>query len=159
MNSRQAVLDRKNSEFWDELCGSAMARGLGINKISKKALRKYDDHYLSFYPYLKKYFFSDEIKGKKVLDIGPAFGTPGQVFMNSGADYYAIDIARKPVEMIDYRKKIMNRINDRKAIQASALNIPFKDSSFDYVFALGVIHHTGNMKKSLSEIYRLLKCP
>ena len=41
--------------------------------------------------------------------------------------------------------------------QASVLELPFEDASFDFVFSNGVLHHTKDDKKGLKEIYRILK--
>lgn len=42
-------------------------------------------------------------------------------------------------------------------IQGSVLKLPFKKSSFDFVFSNGVLHHTTSTEKGLDEIYRVLK--
>jgi len=41
--------------------------------------------------------------------------------------------------------------------QASVLDLPFDDESFDFVFSNGVLHHTINTTKGLSELYRVLQ--
>ncbi len=41
--------------------------------------------------------------------------------------------------------------------QASVLELPFPDKSFDLVFSNGVLHHTRDTRKGLDEIYRVLK--
>jgi hypothetical protein len=49
---KQGQVSDKNSEFWDELCGSGLARYLGISDSSPESLKKFDDWYFNFYPYL-----------------------------------------------------------------------------------------------------------
>ncbi len=41
--------------------------------------------------------------------------------------------------------------------QASVLEIPYPDATFDYVVSSGVIHHTPDPKKAFSELVRVLK--
>ena len=41
--------------------------------------------------------------------------------------------------------------------QASVLDLPFDDESFDFVFSNGVLHHTTDTSKGLSELYRVLQ--
>jgi ubiquinone/menaquinone biosynthesis C-methylase UbiE len=41
--------------------------------------------------------------------------------------------------------------------QASVLDLPFDDESFDFVFSNGVLHHTTSTTKGLSELYRVLQ--
>jgi ubiquinone/menaquinone biosynthesis C-methylase UbiE len=40
---------------------------------------------------------------------------------------------------------------------ANGEELPFQDSSFDIVTAMGVLHHTPNIDKAIEEIYRVLK--
>ena len=49
----QPALDDRNAAFWDELCGTSLARSLGINDASAESLRRFDDAYLGHYPYLE----------------------------------------------------------------------------------------------------------
>ncbi len=44
-----------NAAFWNEPCGSHAARMLGVTDASIESLRKFDDWYLDFYPYLNSY--------------------------------------------------------------------------------------------------------
>jgi len=41
--------------------------------------------------------------------------------------------------------------------RASLLRLPFADSQFDVIYSYGVIHHTSDPKKAVSEISRVLK--
>jgi hypothetical protein len=36
-------VSQKNAEFWDELCGSHLAKSLGITDSSVESLKKFDD--------------------------------------------------------------------------------------------------------------------
>ena len=44
-----------------------------------------------------------------------------------------------------------------RAIQGSALDMPFPDESLDFVFSIGCFHHTGNVQRCLDETYRVLR--
>jgi ubiquinone/menaquinone biosynthesis C-methylase UbiE len=41
--------------------------------------------------------------------------------------------------------------------RGDVLALPFNNESFDFVFCNGVLHHTTDLKKGLSELYRVLK--
>ena len=78
MVSTQQQIDRENSAFWNELCGTIEARKLGITDSSKESLAKFDAWYLGFYPYLLPIVQPERMKGRKVLEIGLGYGTLGQ---------------------------------------------------------------------------------
>ena len=79
-----------------------MAREAGITGESEDDVRRFDELYLGFYPYLEGYVPAD-LTGKKVLEIGLGFGTLGQMLASRGADYYGVDIAAEPVAVMRRR--------------------------------------------------------
>ena len=64
MSVNQGAIDAGNARFWDELCGSALARSLGIEDASAESLRRFDDAYLALYPYLDAYLDADRPVGR-----------------------------------------------------------------------------------------------
>ena len=46
---------------------------------------------------------------------------------------------------------------ETQAVQGSALALPFEPASFDQVIAIGSLHHTGDLRKALDEVHRVLK--
>lgn len=154
MSSNQ--IDKRNAEFWNELCGSAFARSLGIHDLSPESLRRFDEAYLRFYPYLGQYVFSEHLKGKMVLEIGLGYGTLGQLLVSEGCRYHGLDIAENPVAVMQYRLAHCGLDRYPTVQIGSALQIPYRDSSFDYVYSIGCLHHVGNLSKAVSEVYRVL---
>jgi ubiquinone/menaquinone biosynthesis C-methylase UbiE len=151
-------IDQANAQFWDELCGSWLAVSLGINEVTPGNLRLFDDAYFSLYPYLHEYFVGESLEGNKVLEIGLGYGTLGQALAEEGCDYHGLDIAAGPVAMMRYRLSQLEGSNWKGKVQiGSVLNIPYMDSSFDYVYSIGCLHHTGDIERSVSEVYRVLK--
>ena len=153
----QAVTDSENAAFWNELCGSQMARSLGITGDEPEALRRFDDQYFAFYPYLRGYVDRHDLDGRQVLEIGLGFGTLGQYIAERGAVYHGLDIAPTPVEMMRHRLRMLGTAADERVVQGSALEIPFPDESFDYVFSIGCLHHTGDLERSVREVHRVLR--
>ncbi len=149
-------IEQKNAEFWNELCGSGLAQSLGINEINPENLHRFDQAYLGIYPYLKQYVSEEELKGKKILEIGLGYGTLGELLASCGCDYFGLDIAPNAVEMMRYRLAQLGENDKEKVKVASALDIPYEDGSFDYVYSIGCLHHTGNLSKSISEVHRVL---
>src|SRR5688572_15884904 len=108
----QQALDGKNADFWNELCGSGLARSLGIHTISSESLGKFDAAYMALYPYLGKYVFKENLSQKKVLEIGLGYGTLGQILTLCGCCYYGLDIAAGPVAMMKYRLGLLGQNGD-----------------------------------------------
>jgi SAM-dependent methyltransferase len=150
----QQGIDESNAEFWDTLCGWNLAQRAGITGQGPDDLRRFDELYLGFYPYLERYVPSD-FAGKKVLEVGLGYGTLGQLIASRGADYHGADIAAGPVAVMRRRLSWLGRPEDNVQ-QASVLELPFADGSFDYVYTIGCLHHTGDLDRSVQEVHRVL---
>ena len=151
---KQELIDESNAAFWDTLCGSNLARSIGITGRDPDDLRRFDEVYLARYPYLEPYVPRD-LSGKKVLEIGLGFGTLGQFLVDRGAEYHGADIAAEPVAMMRKRLEWLGRPGDVRL--ASALELPWEDETFDYVYTIGCLHHTGNLPRSIEEVHRVLR--
>jgi SAM-dependent methyltransferase len=150
----QQAIDQSNADFWNTLCGWGMAQEAGITGESEDDLRRFDDLYLAFYPYLERYV-PERLTGKKVLEVGLGFGTLGQLLAERGADYYGVDIAFQPVAVMRKRLTWLGRAKEQVR-QASVLALPFEDESFEYVYSIGCLHHTGDLRESVREVHRVL---
>jgi len=152
----QAEIDALNARFWDELCGSTMARGAGVTDDSAESLRRFDAAYMGFYPYLERYLPAPSPSGR-VLEIGLGYGTLSQLLAERIGDYHGLDIAPGPVQMVRHRLNLMG-IGDpeRRVRQGSALAIPHPEKSFDYVYTVGCLHHTGDVPRAVAEVRRVL---
>lgn len=145
----------ENAEFWDELCGSGLARTLGITDSSIESLAKFDNWYFDFYPYLPRHIPFDLLSGKDVLEVGLGYGSVSQRIAESGANYSGLDIALGPVKMANHRLSQLNLPG--RAYQGSILNPQFDQESFDYVIAIGCLHHTGDLKLAIERCRELLR--
>jgi SAM-dependent methyltransferase len=151
----QQDVDQANARFWDEMCGTKLARRLGIVDSSPESLRKFDDWYFHIYPYLTKHVPFDRLNGKRVLEVGLGYGSVCQRICEAGAIYSGLDIAAGPVHLANLRIRRLGAHGD--AGQGSILRAPFPDDSFDYVVSLGCFHHTGDLAGAIGESHRVLK--
>jgi SAM-dependent methyltransferase len=151
----QQTIDRSNAAFWDTICGTHLARSAGITGRGEDDLRRFDQVYLGMYPYLERYVPVD-LTGKRALEIGLGFGTLGQLLAVRGADYHGADIAAEPVALMRQRLEWLGRPAENVK-QASALELPWPDETFDYVYSIGCLHHTGDVPRSVDEVYRVLR--
>lgn len=152
--SSAPAVDGLNSSFWNELCGSALARSLGIKDSSVPSLKRFDDWYFDFYPYLLPFVNAAGLEGKRALEVGLGYGSLSQKIAEAGATYTGLDIAAGPVAMVNHRLRQQGLSGE--AVQGSVLECPFPDLSFDVAVAIGSLHHTGNLALALAELRRVL---
>ena len=152
----QSETDIRNAAFWNELCGSGLARSIGITDRTPESLRKFDEAYMAMYPYLARYVTAENLTAKRTLEIGLGYGTLGQLIALRGCQYHGLDIADGPVEMMRYRLALLGKEAGARVQKGSALDIPYPDGIFDYVYSIGCLHHTGDLPKAVSEVYRVL---
>jgi SAM-dependent methyltransferase len=145
----------KNSQFWNELCGTHLAKSLGIADSSPASLKKFDDWYFDIYPYLFDHIPFGELQGKDVLEVGLGYGTVAQKIAESGANYSGLDIAAGPAEMANHR--LQQAGLSGRAVQGSILNPPFPAESFDVIVAIGCLHHTGDLQLAINNCWKLLR--
>ena len=156
--SGQTATDARNAAFWDELCGSALARQVGVEDASAESLARFDAAYMASYPYLESYVPAS-FAGADLLEIGLGYGTVSSLLIERRARYHGVDIAQGPVEMVRHRLRLAGQGQDAEArvIQASALELPFEDGRFDYLYTIGCLHHTGNTPRAVTEVHRVLR--
>jgi SAM-dependent methyltransferase len=153
----QAEIDVRNAGFWDELCGTTFARSVGVTDTSPESLARFDAAYLDFYSYLESYLPPPGTSGR-VLEIGLGYGTLGQALAQRGLDYSGLDIAEGPVAMMRHRLANAGIDRPEERVQVgSALGIPHPDASFDHLFSIGCLHHTGDLPRSIAEVHRVLR--
>jgi SAM-dependent methyltransferase len=153
----EPALDDRNAAFWDELCGTNLARELGISDASEESLARFDEAYFALYPYLLGYFPRETVEGRRLLEIGLGYGTLGEAIARLGADYHGLDLAAGPVAMMRARLARVEGARPEQVVQGSALELTFADAAFDQVVAIGSLHHTGDLFRAVSECRRVLR--
>lgn len=69
-----------------------------------------------------------------------------------------VGIDLSEINIADAKNRMENSDLDGIAYQqATSLDLPFEDNTFDFVFSNGVLHHTPDCAKGVSEIVRVLK--
>jgi SAM-dependent methyltransferase len=153
----QPRTDEQNAEFWDELCGTGLATQMGLPDTSPASLATFDEAYFGLYPYLRPYLLEPIGGRNRTLEIGLGYGTVSQALAEAGHDLRAIDIAPMPVAIVRQRLTSLGFADAaERAVVGSALELPYEDGRFDYVYAIGSLHHTGNLAGAVAEVQRVL---
>jgi SAM-dependent methyltransferase len=158
MATTQTEVDARNASFWDELCGTTLAKQLGVTDDSPESLERFDGYYLGLYPYLEGYLPEASAGAGRLLEIGLGYGTVSQILASRRFDYHGLDIATGPVEMVRHRLGLLgvDRADERVRV-GSVLEAPHPDASFDHVVAIGCLHHTGDLAGAVAEVHRILR--
>ena len=92
---------------------------------------------------------------ENILDDGCGSGRYSLALKEMGAkNVTGIDVSSNSIAFANK----MNPFDDNVFFkQASVLELPFEDASFNFVFSNGVLHHTTDTLQGLSEIYRVLE--
>lgn len=99
-----------------------------------------------------------ELKGKRVLEIGPGAGGHSALFAKHGAVMASADITYQRARATQAKFELMDdAASGCQALQCDAENLPFADGAFDIVYSNGVLHHTASTEKAIAEAYRVLK--
>ncbi|MCX6707508.1 MAG: class I SAM-dependent methyltransferase [Candidatus Woesearchaeota archaeon] len=113
-----------------------------------------EEDFAAYKSRLRKILPSSVYSGKICLDGGCGQGAISSMMSEKAKRLYSVDISRKALEIT--RKRLANPSNVVLK-RASLLELPFENDYFDAVVSNGVIHHTTNPVKALSELERVLK--
>lgn len=155
MNNEET--NSSNSEFWDEMCGTNIAKVLGIQDDSSDSLQKFDQWFFAFYPYLDFHLKSIIETQGKVLEVGLGYGSVATLLLSQGVEYHGLDIASGPVQMANNRATQL-RCSRTVAQIGNVLDLSsFNEGGFDAVVAIGSLHHTGDFDLAVKELSTILK--
>jgi 2-polyprenyl-3-methyl-5-hydroxy-6-metoxy-1,4-benzoquinol methylase len=102
-----------------------------------------------------RYVDFSAVAGRDVLEVGCGSGIAVQLFAEAGANVTAVDLTPWAVETTRARLEAFGLYGEVR--EADGEDLPFEDASFDLVFSWGVIHHTSDMGRALSELVRVLR--
>ncbi|MBL25479.1 MAG: hypothetical protein CMM48_16480 [Rhodospirillaceae bacterium] len=101
---------------------------------------------------------------ERYLEIGCGQGTDSYFLcshVETSAEHIAIDYSKESVErarnFVDEAKDIfdLNIVPDFR--HGNALDLDFQSEEFDFVYSMGVLHHTPDPQKAVDEVFRVLK--
>jgi SAM-dependent methyltransferase len=147
-------------EYWDR-------NTLGLQYVSDPALvpgtREFFDH---IRPWMNPWKFpwimqridreSRSLAGKHLLEIGCGMGFDSVEFLKRGVRVTAIDLTESAVR-IARQHFAVEGLRPEEVRVGNALELPFPDATFDAVWSNGVLHATGDTKRAIAEVRRVLK--
>ena len=94
----------------------------------------------------------EDLEGKLVLDVGCGMGRFAEVATRWGARVVGIDLSAAA-------EVAARNLADREfvALQADVFALPFALESFDYIYSMGVLHHTPDCEKAFKTLPQYLR--
>ena len=105
--------------------------------------------------WMKRIIDFDISKGKRLLEIGHGIGTDLLSFCEGGAEVYGIDFTEEHHRLAKINFALHNKTGVFKRCDAAEIDFP--SNYFDYVYSHGVLHHTPDTVRCISEAFRVLK--
>lgn len=106
---------------------------------------------------LYDFLYTTDGEGKKLLDFGPGDGWPSLIIAPFVREVTGVDSSEKRVETCTVNAKRMGILNASFVSYKSEAGLPFEDNSFDGIMAASSIEQTPDPKKTLKELFRVLK--
>ena len=146
-------LKKETIQNWiKDPCGSNYSQE---KKLSKPYFNQIEQSRYYSSPWMLDNINSFEIKDKKVLEIGFGMGTDHLAMARKGAIMHGIDMGVQNNKITKTRFKLFDYKTHLTLGDAEFL--PFKNSCMDFIYSFGVIHHSPDTQKIISEAHRILK--
>jgi SAM-dependent methyltransferase len=97
-------------------------------------------------------FRLEELRGKRVLDAGCGMGRFAEIAAGAGAEVHAVDLSAA----VEAAQKNLAGKGDLSFYQGDILNLPFAEGTFDYIYSIGVLHHTPSTRRAFQSLVPLL---
>lgn len=152
MDKQTLKQDVKN--YWNQAsCGTEF---INKPKFSSEYFEAIEDFRYRIEPEIFSFAQFTRFRGKKILEVGVGAGSDFLQWVRAGTQAHGIDLTPEAIENVKQRLALYN-LQAADLQVADAENLPYDDNSFDLVYSWGVIHHSPDTPKCLSEIVRVTK--
>ncbi len=159
-----ATWQQANRAFWEtHPMRYDWTQPIGASNQSREFFAEVDLRFLSsvrpYMPWKNLPFESmidfETLGSKDVLEIGVGLGTHAQLIAPRAKSYVGIDLTDYAVTSTRRRFELNGIRGTIRQMDAERMEFP--DQSFDLIWTWGVIHHSSNTPRIISEMHRVLR--
>jgi SAM-dependent methyltransferase len=123
--------------------------GMQWNKFSQTQLDSHSGHPISAQRFWGATGWSpQDLRGKWVLDVGCGAGRFAEVALEAGANLVALDYS----SAVNATRANLSRFPALHVVQGDVYALPFAPGSFDFVYSLGVLQHTPDVRSAFAAL-------
>ncbi len=161
VSDEQVSVDPYKKEIqrqWDnDPCGSHYVKAVDDDETSRlewfKGIEQY--RFSEYAPWMPKTMEFENHAGEKVLEIGGGMGTDLSRFAAAGSEVVNCDLSWGHLQLTS--ENLSLRGLNGQFVHGDAEDLPFADEAFDLVYTNGVMHHSPNTQRLISEMHRVLR--
>ena len=145
------------SRLYEDIIDRLVGQGINLNEVTRSNLSGVDEFHIRGIEVSNELANLTNLRNKKVLDIGSGLGGPCRMLADQyNCDAYGIDLSTDYIETAKKLSDLVTVNGTTKFSVGDALNLPFKDKSFDVVWTQHVQMNIKDKFRFYSEINRVL---
>jgi ubiquinone/menaquinone biosynthesis C-methylase UbiE len=153
--SQPGELKQEVRAFWNQQsCDTQVAIA---ERFSKEYFEQIEQFRYFDQPFIHSFAQFSRYRGKKVVEVGFGAGTDFIQWLRAGAIASGIDLTPEALANLTHRVEIYNLPAPAKIQVSDAEQLPFESNTFDLGYSFGVLHHTPNTPKAVSELIRVVR--
>lgn len=126
-------------------------------KFSKEYFEEIESFRYYDQPFIHQFAQFSRYRDKKVLEVGYGAGSDFIQWLRAGARVTGIDLTLEAFDNVRNRIQVYNLPSPEDVRVGDAEHLPFESNTFDLGYSFGVLHHTPDTIKAISEVVRVVK--
>jgi len=144
-------------ELYEEILERLKGQGIDIDHVARNDIAGVDEFHVRGAEVSNELVTEYVLNGSDVLDVGCGIGGPSRMLaVDFDCRVTGIDISQEFIRTAQKLSELVGVGDKTEFIQADALNLPFKDGSFDVVWTQHVQMNISDKSRFYSEINRVL---
>jgi len=145
-------------ELYEDILNRLTEQGVDLNNVSRDDIAGVDEFHVRGAAVSKELANSIDLNGATILDVGCGLGGPCRMLVDEfDCVCTGIDLSGEYIRTATELSKLVNLNSKTTFVQGDAVNLPFKDNTFDVAWTQHVQMNIQDKNKFYSEIKRVLK--